>query len=705
MKENNDMETELTKRINDYVDTYIPGENIVMSLCKNLIYVSDPDTNELLYTNDENKSHCKKCYEIMGDLEGPCEDCNFDVIKANKYGFKIKELNNKTYVVRESLDFWNGRKVHVSYMYDVSDPDSILKFISDKSDLEYTIKQCFGQINESGYYRKLYENILGLIGNYYNAGNVFMYEMDEEGCIIDEYKWSCRSCKCFKELNRDILFELFNRPILRKFTNEHRITYIENIKLLKEEDEELYKYFEGLDIKSLIVGMMKKNGRDAGVILLSNPERHVCNFTVLATMLGYVGNEIIRHQLWKQRTFELTHDILTGSYNRMSYVEFVNEIKEAESLGLVIADINGLKKVNENIGYDYGDSIIKQIAEIIREVFVGYPVFRFGGDEFTICCVDISKDGFMELVTEAQKRLKNHECGAALGYVWDDFDIDVKKMKKNAEQILVLEKRKIYEESTPYNESHSRVTEDIIKLIEEESCKVYLQRKFNIETRQCCGAEALIRLEHPEYGLVSPAKFIPILEKMGNIHRVDLFVFEKVCKLLDKMKREGRKVFPISFNFSKITLLEDEIFKKVEEISNKYNISRDLLEIEITETIGDIENDKITHIANEFHKRGFRLSMDDFGTQYSSISVLSLMRFDILKIDRSMVNNLIENDISRKVIKHVIAMCNDLGIECIAEGVETLEQAEFLNKVNCKIAQGYYYGKPTPENDFEKKYM
>ena len=690
---------------NDYVKTYIPSESIVMSSSEDLIYVSDPVTNELIYTNDAKKSKCKSCFEVMGKHDGPCENCNHDELRVNKYGFKIREVDGKTYVVRESLEMWNGKEVHIAYMSDVSDSEKVLKLMSDRTDLEYTLKQCVSQINNSGDHKKNYEVIVKFVGNYYGARSSVMYEFSEDGKVIDTYKWGLISCKYFYEITSDTSLSFFERPSLKPFTNEHRIAYIDDIELLKDVDNELYTVFKDADINSFIFGIMKKNGRDAGTIFLSNPTIHLSDFTVLTTMLGYVANEIIRQQLWKERTYELTHDIMTGSYNRVSYVEFINEIKETESLGLILADVNGLKKVNDNIGFDYGDTIVVQIADILKEVFDGYPVFRFGGDEFTICCADISKEDFMELVQEAQKRLKQHECGAALGYVWDDFDIDIKRMIKNAEQILVLEKRKIYEETMPYMESHNKVTADIINLIENENFKVYLQPKFNIETSECCGAEALIRLEHPEYGLVSPAKFIPILEKMGNIHRVDLFVFEKVCKLLSRMKEEGRKVFPISFNFSKITLLEDDIFEKVEEISDRYNISRDLLEIEITETIGDIENDKITHIANEFHKRGFRLSMDDFGTQYSSISVLSLMRFDILKIDRSMVNNLIENDISRKVIKHIIAMCIDLGIECIAEGVETLEQAEFLNKVNCKIAQGYYYGKPAPENDFEKKYM
>ena len=154
-----------------------------------------------------------------------------------------------------------------------------------------------------------------------------------------------------------------------------------------------------------------------------------------------------------------------------------------------------------------------------------------------------------------------------------------------------------------------------------------------------------------------------------------------------------------------MTLLEKDLIDKVEEISSKYDVPKKYLEIEITESIGDMENDLIARIANGLHEKGFRLSMDDFGTKYSSISILSLMRFDILKIDRSMVSNLTENDISRKVLKHIIAMCNDLGIECIAEGVETKEQANYLRQVDCNVAQGYLYSKPITTEEFERKYI
>lgn len=164
-------------------------------------------------------------------------------------------------------------------------------------------------------------------------------------------------------------------------------------------------------------------------------------------------------------------------------------------------------------------------------------------------------------------------------------------------------------------------------------------------------------------------------------------------------------MIPVSFNFSRKTLMEEELIEKMEEIVKRYDIDRQYLEVEITETVGNLEHDLVSEIAKHLHGRSFRLSMDDFGTKYSSISVLSLMRFDELKIDRSMVWNLAGNEISQKVIKHIIAMCADIGVECIAEGVETEEQKQLLKSLNCAKVQGYYYSRPLSVEEFERKYF
>lgn len=321
-------------------------------------------------------------------------------------------------------------------------------------------------------------------------------------------------------------------------------------------------------------------------------------------------------------------------------------------------------------------------------------------------CQNEERDTFASYVEKARMMLQNHEVGACIGYVWDDFDMDIRKMTEHAEELLKIEKQKFHE-STADNPRYrkSEIIANIKAKMAEGYFKVFLQPKICMPDASIYGAEALIRAVDPEMGILSPATFIPVYEKTGTIEYIDFFVFEEVCKLIKKWEMNGTHIVPISFNFSRLTLLSPSLIDRVETIVKKYDVSKKYLEIEITETIGDMEYDMIARIASSLRRAGYRLSMDDFGTKYSSISTLSIMKFDILKIDRSMVNTLADNEISRKIMNHVIAMCQDLGIECIAEGVETEEQAKLLQTMDCMIAQGYLYGKPMPIEEFSQKYL
>lgn len=707
----------MQKDLEEFVDSYNSDLGIVMSDYDSAIYIADPISYELLYVNKQMKKTLnltddvvgQKCYKALAKLDRPCSYCTNSILskKSNCFWSFEDENRKKKYVVKDSIKQWHGRKVRGSRYIDVTNQDDVLKIIEKSSDTEYTLKQCMNQMINSDNMQHSYNNVLKLIGEYYHAERARFYETDGEYAVTYVHNWSDIKRGLLGENTINNLEMLINDDLVKRCTNEENVTYIEDVAAFKEDNAPLYDELVSDGVKSLLFVRLLKNSQTKGYIVLFNPTDHLTELSILVIMSSYIVNEIIRTELWNQRTYELTHDKMTGSYNRTSYIEFINEIKEAQSLGYVIADVNGMKKINENAGYEYGDEMLTQIARILREVFVGYPVFRFGGDEFTICCVDITKEEFAALIEKAKSVLKLHETGAALGYVWDDYDIDIKKMDEHANQFLLMNKRKIYQErNTVFERENNKIVNDILEHIANKEFKVYLQPKFNMLNGKCCGAEALIRLEHPEFGLMMPGRFIPDAEKSGGIYYIDMFVFERVCQILDSMKKEKREMLPISFNFSRMTLMNEDLFKNVEDIMSRYDdVSKKYLEIEITESIGDIENDLISQIANGFHERGFRLSMDDFGTKYSSISILSLMRFDILKIDRSMVNNITDNEISRKVIKHVIAMCNDLGIECIAEGVEEQEQADLLTNMNCWLAQGYLYGKPMPEEEFRKRFI
>lgn len=702
------------KSIDNFVESYNSSHGITMENYYDGIYVSDPINFELKYLNKKMKSLLgisddykgKKCYEVIAGLSHPCEHCTNSVIVENKDLVWSVDKKDRKYIVKDTLRMWNNSLVKSSRYIDVSDIENVRSHFDQSFEMEFTLKKCIDTMIKGDNLHFTFKMILKMIGKYYGAEKAVIYENDIHSDKKSTYEWEEKGFSQVKDDFSIDIEELANDSLFNKNTNSQHVSFISDVEYLKKENQSLYSKLNNAGIRSVMYVEMRRKSQSKGYIVLYNPKLHINELSLLVLMGSYITNELIRNELWNQRTYELTHDNMTGSYNRMSYHEFVNEIREATSLGYVIADVNGMRHINETVGYEYGDIIIKQVAGIIREVFSGYPVFRFDGDEFIICCVDISMHEFEELIDKVKERLSEHEYGASIGYVWDDFDIDVTRMSNHAKELLLIDKELFQKHNnSSYESSKNKMTMAVMNHISNNDFKVYLQPKFNMETGKCIGAEALVRLEDPDKGLMSPASFIPVLEKTGTIHYVDLFVFERVCQILEELKNEGYKLFPVSFNFSRITLMNKGLSNKIEEILNRYDVQREYLEIEITESIGDLENNIIKTMADNLHEQGFRLSMDDFGTKYSSISMISLMKCEILKIDRSMVNDIEQNNISRKVVLHVVAMCRDLGIECIAEGVETMNQARLLMDMGCENAQGYLYGKPMPEEEFIRRFV
>lgn len=232
--------------------------------------------------------------------------------------------------------------------------------------------------------------------------------------------------------------------------------------------------------------------------------------------------------------------------------------------------------------------------------------------------------------------------------------------------------------------------------------EVYLQPKIGMENGKTINAEALIRYRDIDGAVVSPGEFVPDLEALKLIHYVDLFVLEQVVLLLEKWAREK---MVISLNFSRNTVLADNILEKVEMIVEGHGICRSQIEIEITESM-DYENEEILfQRSNELHNRGFGLSLDDFGSRYSNVFILSKLPFDTLKLDKSIVDHMLTDRRSKIIVEEFLDTCKKLGIHSVAEGVETKEQDEILKQLGCDYGQGYLYDKPLTAEEFEKKYI
>ncbi len=233
---------------------------------------------------------------------------------------------------------------------------------------------------------------------------------------------------------------------------------------------------------------------------------------------------------------------------------------------------------------------------------------------------------------------------------------------------------------------------------------VYLQPKVNMVTTKLYGAEALVRWIHPVDGMRSPALFIPIFERNGFVSKLDMYMFEEVCRIKSLWASQGMEYAStiISINMSRTHLHEKDFCNTLSEIADKYSIPHGELEVEITESV--FEEDIIVLIdnVNRIKAQGFLVSIDDFGSGFSALNLLKDLYVDTIKIDRDFIHGSGETKRGKGIIRNVIAMCMDLKADVVTEGIETKEQAEFIMSCGCQLAQGYYYSKPLPIDEFEK---
>lgn len=248
---------------------------------------------------------------------------------------------------------------------------------------------------------------------------------------------------------------------------------------------------------------------------------------------------------------------------------------------------------------------------------------------------------------------------------------------------------------------NKKVKEEILLALKREEFKLYIQPKYKTKTKKISGGEILIRW-NKNNKLIYPDQFINKLEKRGLIYLIDIYVLKMICKKLEEWNNKKYQKIKISINQSQKNLLNYFYINKIKTILNKYNFNKQFLEIELTESIFIKNKSKVKKLEHELHSKDLLISIDDFGTGYSSYYLLSEIKIDILKLDKKLFDNL-KNEKALIIVEAIINLAKKLNIKTVAEGIETKEQYEIIKKLNCDEIQGYYFSKPMPIEEFEKK--
>ena len=370
------------------------------------------------------------------------------------------------------------------------------------------------------------------------------------------------------------------------------------------------------------------------------------------------------------------------------------------------------KAVNELFGIDTGDSVLRTIYKDLRSSSLKpCVVARVEADQFT-CLVEKKNldfdalSGLCEWNFTKNGKTMHIFCGCGIFFVENkemsiNGMIDRAKLAKKYITDEYVKPYNIYDASMKsYYIDRAELAGELRNGLAQEQFKVYYQPVVDAKTGEIRSAEALIRWVHPKRGFVSPAIFIPALEESGHISELDFYVTKKVFEFMRKRCEDGKKNIPISINLSWMDFYDEKMMKWIEEnveSSQKLGIKS---RFEITETSFEAMKQNRNNILESLQKKGAVTLLDDFGSGYSSYGVLQDYNFDILKIDMSLVRQIETNPKSRSILKSIIVMAHELGMQLVAEGAETEEQIVFLRENNCDCIQGYYYSKPLPEDEF-----
>lgn len=423
--------------------------------------------------------------------------------------------------------------------------------------------------------------------------------------------------------------------------------------------------------------------------------------------------------LFQQANF----DELTGLPNRQLFKDKLESLIEAARDGeysgaMLFLDLDRFKEINDVHGHSVGDVVLIQAAQrIVSEVREEDIVARLGGDEFVVLLPRVAgndrpqilAERLLQRLTEAfSVRGTNHFVSASIGIVLfpDDGD-SVETLLKNADAAMYRAKDAGRARHEFFSEQHNEesrrkidIERDLRTAFQNRELEVYYQPQFETDSGTISGTEALLRWQHAEHGFVSPDEFVPLAEDSSLIVEIGRWVIEQTCRDLREILDEGLHPGPTSINVSARQLRDESFTNDILRALQRHLIHPGFLQIEITETTIAQNRDTAIGILNILRSKGVRVALDDFGTGYSSLSYLQLLPFDVIKIDKSFVDNLGDGTASDNICRTIIGIAEDLGKDSIAEGVEVQQQADFLRSNGCDFVQGFFYARPMPHNEF-----
>ena len=446
----------------------------------------------------------------------------------------------------------------------------------------------------------------------------------------------------------------------------------------------------------------------------------------LAVLVVFILLSLLFYLLYKNNQYEKSLlylayvDELTQLPNKNHFLSMSGQVlqRARSPYAVIVLDIRKFKLINDHFGYAVGDSLLMHCAKVLpRYTTKDGLCARISGDKFILLCAYRSKDVLKQRLESILEEVKLFSFPGSSPFQLD-VALGISLLEKRQAAIASAIDNALFALSALKERQGSGYVfyEEALKeqLLEDSELEkvfhaarkagefyIVIQPKYSLRTRKLVGGEALVRWKHPTKGLLSPNQFIPMLEKHNLLVILDMYVLEEVCKLFLRWKKQEMPLFPISINQSRSHLFNIHYEDNLVALIDTYEIPHALMEFELTESLFLHDTEHLSDVLSSLRKQGFLVSLDDFGSGYSSLSMLKDVQIDVIKMDQGFLTGTDQNVRGMEVVKHIIAMAKALNITTVAEGVETEHQANMLADLGCDVVQGYYYSQPLSIEHYE----
>ncbi|OON91852.1 MAG: hypothetical protein ATN33_08450 [Epulopiscium sp. Nele67-Bin001] len=457
-----------------------------------------------------------------------------------------------------------------------------------------------------------------------------------------------------------------------------------------------------------------------GYLALINSVNYSNINTQVYELLQLLINEQYEKRMYLELASKATYDKLTGIKNREGFMKdklfFISE--SMSSIGLATVDINMLKEGNAKFGSHYGDRMIVEVVRVLKQVWPEQEIYRVGGDEFIVYAANLDRDTFFIRTAKSKEDVNNQTVASiSIGGAWREVS---ENNHPNVNEVIAVADKNMNEDKRNYyiskgisgdrfkyttpDEERDWTKKELLKALDDKEFYPVFQPQIDIDTNETIGLEALIRWKRGHKEQVYPDQFIPMFEQMRLIYLIDFYMIRLAYEKLEEWDREGKPLLLMSVNVTKSTLMNPRFLEFLDNLFIEPKFIN-YLEFEMTEReILPNELDLLIEVVNEIRTRGIYVAVDDYGVGTSNMLVLSRIEVDTLKIDKSLIDDIVTNPKSQIVLKNTINTCKEIATKIVIEGVETKEQVNTLKSIGAKVCQGYYYSRPVLIDEVQPVY-